>query len=106
MFISDETYHHHQPINVPNAEAQAFLTLGPSVCWWVLTIINAARTNGLTCLPKHGKILDNKFLVTHPMTDQRCLTSVIVRRSALTVGPSSSSDEMMMRELMRLMRQP
>jgi hypothetical protein len=30
-------------------------------------------------------------LVTHPMTDQRCLTSAIARRSALTARPSSSS---------------
>jgi hypothetical protein len=29
---------------------------------------------------------DNTFLVTHPMTDQRCLTSVITRRSVLTGG--------------------
>jgi hypothetical protein len=48
-------------------------------------------TNGLTCLPKHGGAQDNKFLVTHPMTDQRCLTSAIARRSALTAQPSSSS---------------
>jgi hypothetical protein len=34
---------------------------------------------------------DNKFWVTHPMTDQRCLTSTIARRSALTAGPSRSS---------------
>jgi hypothetical protein len=40
----------------------------------VLTTANAAGTNGLTCLPKHGGAQDNKFLVTHPMTDQRCLT--------------------------------
>jgi hypothetical protein len=56
----------------------------------VLTTANAAGTNGLTCLPKHGA-RDNKILVTHPMTDQRCLTSAIARRSALP-GPSSSSE--------------
>jgi hypothetical protein len=33
---------------------------------------------------------DNKFLVTHLITDQRCLTAAIARRSALTTGPSSS----------------
>jgi hypothetical protein len=38
---------------------------------WVLTAANAAGTNGLTCFPKHGGARDNKFLVTHPMTDQR-----------------------------------
>jgi hypothetical protein len=64
---------------------------GLSAGWWVLTPANAAETNGLTCLPKHGKARDSKFLVTHLMTDQRCLTSTIARRSALTVGPSSSS---------------
>jgi hypothetical protein len=57
----------------------------------VLTTANAAETNGLTCLPKHREARYNKFLVTHPMTDQRCLASVIVRRSVLTAGPSNSS---------------
>jgi hypothetical protein len=47
----------------------------------MLTTANAAETNGLTCLPMHGA-QDSKFLVTHPMTDQCCLTS-IARRSAL-----------------------
>jgi hypothetical protein len=28
---------------------------GPSAGWWVLMTINAAGTNGLTWLPKHGK---------------------------------------------------
>jgi hypothetical protein len=50
-----------------------------SAGWWVLTIANAAGTNGLTCLPEHGGAQDNKFLVTHPITDQRCLTSAIAR---------------------------
>jgi hypothetical protein len=40
---------------------------------------------------KHGRARDNKFFFTHLMTDQRCLTSAIARRSALTAGPSSSS---------------
>jgi hypothetical protein len=79
-----------QPINVPTAGAQAFLHIrrtghNPPR---VPTAANAAGTNRLTCLPKHeGK----KFLVTHPMTDKCCLTSVIAHRSALTAGPSSSS---------------
>jgi hypothetical protein len=64
---------------------------GPSVCWWVLTTANAAGTNGLTCLPKHGGARNNKFMVTHPKTDQQCLTSAIARRSALTAGPWSYS---------------
>jgi hypothetical protein len=44
-----------------------------------------------TYLPKPGGARDNKFLVTHLMYDQRCLTSAIARRSALTAVPSSSS---------------
>jgi hypothetical protein len=39
----------------------------------VLTTANATGTNGLTCLSKHGGARNNKFLDTHPMTDQRCL---------------------------------
>jgi hypothetical protein len=58
--------------------------------WCVLTTANAAGTNGLTCLWKHGEARDNKFLFTHSMTDQRCITFSIARRSALTAGPSSS----------------
>jgi hypothetical protein len=96
--------HHHQPINIPTAGAQAShmdYTQGEraitradrraSAEWWVLTTANAAGTNGLTGLPKHVEAPDNKFLVTHTMTDQRCLTSAITRRSALTAGPYSSS---------------
>jgi hypothetical protein len=63
---------------------------GPIAGWWVLTTAKA-RTNDLTCLPKHGGTRDSTFLVNHPMTDQRCLTSAIARRSVLTTGPSSSS---------------
>ncbi|RVE49894.1 hypothetical protein evm_005487, partial [Chilo suppressalis] len=83
-------HHHHQPINVPTAGAQAFPMdgigrlghdppRGPSADWWVLTTADAAGTNGLTCLPKHGGARDGKFLVTHPMTDhcESCLTSTI-----------------------------
>jgi hypothetical protein len=61
----------------------------PSADWWVLTTTNAAGTNGLT---KHGGTRNNKFLVTHPMTDQRCLTSAIASGGTLTAGPSRSSD--------------
>jgi hypothetical protein len=42
---------------------------GPSAGWQVLTTANAAGTDGLTCLPKHGGVQDNKFLVTHLMID-------------------------------------
>jgi hypothetical protein len=38
-----------------------------------------------------GTSSDLKFSFTHLMTAQRCLTSAIVRRSALTAGPLSSS---------------
>ncbi|RVE53957.1 hypothetical protein evm_001360 [Chilo suppressalis] len=31
---------------------------GPSADWWVLTTADAAETNGLTCLPKHGGARD------------------------------------------------
>jgi hypothetical protein len=44
----------------------------------MLTTANAAETNSLTCLTKHGGAKDKKFLVAHPMTDQRCLTSVLL----------------------------
>jgi hypothetical protein len=72
---------HHQPINVSTAGAHIRRTghnpsRRPSVGWWVLTTADAAGTNGLTCLPKHRGAQDNKFLVTHPMTDQRGLTSL------------------------------
>ncbi|RVE42481.1 hypothetical protein evm_012866 [Chilo suppressalis] len=55
----------------------AVTTTRPSADWWVLTTADAAGTNGLTCLPKHGGARDSKFLVTHPMTDhcESCLTS-------------------------------
>ncbi|RVE43502.1 hypothetical protein evm_011836 [Chilo suppressalis] len=42
---------------------------GPNADWRVLTTADAAGTNGLTCLPKHGGTRDRRFLVTHPMTD-------------------------------------
>jgi hypothetical protein len=63
---------------------------GPDAGWWVrLTPANAAGTNGLTCLPKHGGTRDDTFFVTHPITDQLSLTSAVARRSALTVGASN-----------------
>jgi hypothetical protein len=31
------------------------LPRGSSTDWWVLTTVNSAQTNGLTCLPKHGR---------------------------------------------------
>jgi hypothetical protein len=69
---------------------------GSSAGWWVLTTTNAGGTNGLTCLPKHGGVRNNKFLVTHSMTQQRCLSSAIPKeeelRSALTAGSSPISN--------------
>jgi hypothetical protein len=56
----------------------------PSADWWVLTTANATGTNSLTFLPKHGA-RDNKFLVTHPMTDQRCLASTTTRQALLEI---------------------
>ncbi|RVE53193.1 hypothetical protein evm_002026 [Chilo suppressalis] len=80
-----------EPINVPTAGAQAFPMdgigrlghdppRGPSADWWA----DAAGTNGLTCLPKHGGTRDRRFLVTHPMTDhcESCLTSTIAAERA------------------------
>jgi hypothetical protein len=90
-------HHHHQPFYAPTAGTQAVFmdyTYGeraithhkPSAGWWVLTTANAAGTNGLTCLPKHG----GARVVTHLITDQLCLSSTIAHRSALIAGPSSS----------------
>jgi hypothetical protein len=85
---------HHQPINIPTAGAQDFLIdlhirrMGhnpprePSAKWWVLTTTNAAGTNSLTCLSKHGVARNNTYLVT----DQRCLTSVIARANHTNRG--------------------
>jgi hypothetical protein len=64
---------------------------GSSADWWMPTAANAAGTNGLTCLPKHGGSRDSKFLVTHLMTDQRCLTLAIARGSALNATPAAPS---------------
>jgi hypothetical protein len=79
------------PYGLPTRRTGSNPPRGPSAYWWVLTTANTAETNGLTCLPKHGGARDNTFLVTHPITDQRCLTFAIARRSALTAGPSKSS---------------
>jgi hypothetical protein len=39
----------------------------PSAGCWVLTTAHADGTNDSTCLPKHGGVWVNKFLITHPM---------------------------------------
>jgi hypothetical protein len=98
IFMSSFTQlnHYHQSINVPTAGAKAFLmdiqgeraiTYQAGLAdWWVLKTVNAAGTDGLTCLPKHGGSRDYNFLITYLMTEQRCLTSAIARQSALTAG--------------------
>jgi hypothetical protein len=76
----------NQPFNVSSAGALAFVTAhkvkGPSQSdWWVLTAAHAARTNGLTCLPKHEGTRHYTFLITHPI--HLCVsysTFVIARR--------------------------
>ncbi|CAH0400269.1 unnamed protein product [Chilo suppressalis] len=93
-----------EPIYVPTAGAQAFPMdgigrlghdppRGPSADWWVLTTADAAGTNGLTCLPKHGGVRDSKFF-GHPSNDRplRKLLNFNDRsRTRLPLAPSSSS---------------
>ncbi|RVE52094.1 hypothetical protein evm_003372 [Chilo suppressalis] len=61
-----------EPITVPTAGAQAFSMDGigrldhdppraPSADWGVLTTADAAGTNRLTCLPKHGGARDSNY---------------------------------------------
>jgi hypothetical protein len=86
-------HHHHQPIIISTAGTQALGTYGShirrtghnppsgsSADWLVLTPANAAGTDSLTCFPNYGGARDNKILITHPKTDQRCLGSTIARR--------------------------
>jgi hypothetical protein len=40
-----------------------------------------SRDQRLNVLPKHGEAGDDKFLVTHPMTNQCCLAFAILRRA-------------------------
>jgi hypothetical protein len=65
----------------------------PAACLrWVQITANAAETNGLTCLPKHGGDRGNNF--DHPSNDWplRTLLSLGDRTpSVLTAEPSSSS---------------
>ncbi|RVE40846.1 hypothetical protein evm_014504 [Chilo suppressalis] len=93
-------------INVPTVGAHAFPVdgirrlgqdppRGLSADWWVLTTANAAGTNGLTCLPKHGGARDRKFLVTHPMTDHCENTNMRPSPSLPYPHPDRNSDELM-----------
>jgi hypothetical protein len=66
-------HHHHQPINVPTAGAQAFLM-----------DYNRAITHQRLNVPSEARGAPyNKFLVTHPMTGQSCLTSAIALTGAI-----------------------
>jgi hypothetical protein len=78
---------HRHSLRITHEENGPYPPRGPSAGWRMLTTANAAGTNGLMCLPKHGGARDNKFLVNHPITDQRCLISAIACRSALTAEP-------------------
>jgi hypothetical protein len=49
------------------------------------TVVSAAETDGLSCLPKHGGARDNKILVTHPMIDfcERCLNRLFSKEDVV-----------------------
>jgi hypothetical protein len=69
-------HHHHQPINVPTAGAQAFLM-----------DYNRAITHQRLNVPSEARGAPyNKFLVTHPMTGQSCLTSAIALTGAKKIS--------------------
>jgi hypothetical protein len=109
-YFSEIPTSYHQPINVSPLLGLPYgihirrmdhnPPRGPSAGWWVQTTANAAGTNGLACLPKYGGARDNELLITHPMTDHHCLTFAIARRSALTWGPSRSSDAYVLPKLL------
>ncbi|RVE45048.1 hypothetical protein evm_010305 [Chilo suppressalis] len=100
-------------INVSTAGVQAFPMdgvrrlghdppRGPSMYWRVLTTADAARTNSLTCLPKHRGTRDSRLLVTHPMTDH-CEnlneSYIFVPFGVDTVGPWGPSARFLLKEL-------
>ncbi|RVE45259.1 hypothetical protein evm_010081 [Chilo suppressalis] len=79
-------HHHHQPINVPTAGAQAFPMdgigrlghdppRGPSADWRVLITADAAGANGLTCLPKHGGARDTNRTIGNDNGATCCINS-------------------------------
>jgi hypothetical protein len=61
------SFYHHHLINVPTAGAQAFLMDNPQGERGVQ--MQWKPTASRVCLPKHEVARDNKFLVTHSMTD-------------------------------------
>jgi hypothetical protein len=84
--------HHNLPINIPTAEAQAFLMdypQGERAIAHDVGLVRIARSNDckysqdqrLNGIPKHEGARNNKILVTHPMTNQLCLASTIVHRA-------------------------
>jgi hypothetical protein len=67
------------------------LPLKPSLkLEWVLTTANSVGTNGLTCLPKHGGALNNKFWSPYAWPLRTLLSFRDRTPSALSKGPSSS----------------
>jgi hypothetical protein len=87
---------YHQPINIDTAGALAFLmdyTQGewanpprwPSADWWALTTANAAGTNGLTCLPKHGKRTHNLVIYFESRYPQEAIIQNISNLNWFTI---------------------
>jgi hypothetical protein len=59
----------------------------PSAHWWVLKTANAAETNGLTRLPKHGRARANKIF-GHPSDD---LLNLLRFRNLMPSAPTRGS---------------
>jgi hypothetical protein len=79
---------HHVMINIrqlflPTDRLPDVTFFGNGVGANMVTTANAAGTNGIMSLLKHGGARDNILLVTHPMTDlfERCLTFAIARQA-------------------------
>ncbi|RVE40569.1 hypothetical protein evm_014780, partial [Chilo suppressalis] len=61
---------------------------GPSADWRVLTTADAAGTNGLTCLPKHGGTRDRRFLdLSQLVMERTCVMSSILPPAELREPP-------------------
>jgi hypothetical protein len=52
---------------------------------------NAAGTNGLTCLPKHGGALDNNFLVTHQIHQEDLCGRALFNKRVLNTNLSTET---------------
>jgi hypothetical protein len=92
MALNTDTVHHHQPIKVFNAEAaflmnypqrERALTHSRARCGLVGANDCKYSRNQRLNVPSEARKARNvrPFLVTHPMTDQCCLASAIVRRA-------------------------